>query len=182
MGTYVNVWIILFFGLVALGIYWHRQDKETVRQLNDWLKENNLYLYSTIFKTQDGFGIDYDSGRIGFIFRGNKKIINISDIIAVELVENGGTITKTKRGSQAVGVAVGALAFGPVGALVGGLSGSKKTKETVSKLSINVITKNRGTPLIEIRVFESSLPTEKRLVDYQSMMPWYARLRALIEE
>lgn len=49
------------------------------------------------------------------------------DILASEVIEEGGTVTRTQRSSQIAGTLIGGLALGGVGAIIGGLSGTTKT-------------------------------------------------------
>ncbi len=65
-------------------------------------------------------------------------IFSYDDIISYELIEDGECITKGGLGSAIVG---GAL-FGATGAIVGGITGSKKTKQEITELKIRIITRN----------------------------------------
>ncbi len=48
-----------------------------------------------------------------------------SDLNSVEIEKNGQSVQQTNRGSQVMGAAVGAVLLGPLGLLVGGVTGSK---------------------------------------------------------
>lgn len=54
---------------------------------------------------------------------------NIKDIIKSELSFNNEIVHSTNRGSQVIGAAIGGVAFGGVGAVIGGLTGSKTSKK-----------------------------------------------------
>ena len=75
----------------------------------------------------------------------NPPIFSFSDIVDYELTEDGETITKGGVGSAAVG----GLLFGSTGAVVGGLTGSKKTKTVVKSIRIRVSLQNKYTKKIE---------------------------------
>lgn len=67
-------------------------------------------------------------------FNGKAKIYNYEDILSFELLEDGETIT-----SGGLGRAVaGGLAFGAAGAIVGGITGCKKSKSLCTSLSIKI--------------------------------------------
>lgn len=68
------------------------------------------------------------------------------DIVEYELLENGNSITKGGLGSAIVGGA----AFGGVGAIVGGVTGKKKTKRTIDTFKIKITTKNIDNPIVYI--------------------------------
>lgn len=52
-----------------------------------------------------GVSLDPTSSRFAITISGRPKVYNFSDLIAVEVVRDGQTLTKTNRGSQAVGAA-----------------------------------------------------------------------------
>lgn len=76
-----------------------------------------------------------------------------SDINAVEIEKNGQSIQQTNRGSQVMGAAVGAILLGPLGLLMGGMSGSKRQRERVNELSLKVMIDDRSAPVHRIMLF-----------------------------
>ena len=105
----------------------------------------------------------YDSSIIALLYEksvlvlGHKKECieyNFDQIASVEIIRNGGTLTSTSRGSQLVGAAVGGIAFGGVGALIGGLSGSKSTIEKIQKLEIKLTIEDNENPIYRVLMFE----------------------------
>ena len=91
-------------------------------------------------------------GRIAGIW----KKIPFSDIIKAEILKDGAQIFSTNRRSQALGVAVGAVALGGVGAIIGGLSGSKTAKNTIKRISLKVTVDDTDRPIYEIIFFKAS--------------------------
>ena len=96
-----------------------------------------------------------------------------SAIIEVELQRDGTTVTQTNRGSQAVGAAVGALAFGGLGAIVGGLSASSTTRNRVRTISLIVKVADRSRPLHQITFLnwtadKKGLKTDSSIVKHAS--------------
>lgn len=111
-------------------------------------------------------------------------ITSFSDLIAVEVVRDGGSITRTQRGSQIAGAAIGGALLGPAGLIVGGLSGSTLHQSKISKLSIKLYTNDIISPLQEIFFLDLSGAG----ADAHQIQPilrdldlWYGRLRAVIE-
>ena len=82
-----------------------------------------------------------------------EKAYAFDQIAKVELLKDGTTVTRTNRGSQAVGVAVGALALGGVGAVIGGLSGSSTATERVRRISLAVYVDDPNMPIHKITFF-----------------------------
>jgi hypothetical protein len=76
-----------------------------------------------------------------------------SDISAVEIERNGQSLSQTNRGSQVMGAAVGAVLLGPVGLLMGGLTGSRRQKERVNELSLKILIDDRTAPVHRIVFF-----------------------------
>lgn len=178
VGIIVGVLVIAFFASM-------QEDSNQKKENNKWLFDNGFNKYSNIFLTNDAIGIDYERSKIAVVSKNQKNILDFKYVVSVELVEDGETVSKTNRGSQFLGAAIGAAAFGAVGGIVGGLSGTSRNTNKISKTSINIITKDRDLPFVEIRVFDS-VPTDKSSFTYKQftkgMMPWYARLKAIIEE
>lgn len=77
-----------------------------------------------------------------------------SDLSSVEIQKNGQTLTQTNRGSQTMGAAVGAVLLGPVGLLLGGLSGSKRNSERVEELTLKVVVDDAKSPVHRVVFFK----------------------------
>lgn len=68
----------------------------------------------------------------------NPPIFSYDEIIDYELLENGETITKGGLGQAAVGAAL----FGSVGAIVGGITGGKKSRTIITSFNIRISLNN----------------------------------------
>lgn len=79
-----------------------------------------------------------------------------SDICGVEIERNGEALTITNRGSQIMGGAVGALLLGPMGLLLGGLTGSKRNEQRVNDLSLKVLIDDQHSPVHRVQFFTQS--------------------------
>lgn len=120
---------------------------------------------STIYQSSDGVYVAIDpvnekivvsSPSISTNFRGAfESVYTFGQIVAVEKHVNGGAVSRTNRGSQAVGAAVGALALGGVGAIIGGLSASSNSTNTVNKISVKIFVDDRERPFHEILFFNN---------------------------
>lgn len=85
-----------------------------------------------------------------------------SDIIDFELIEDGGSISKGGLGRAIVG---GAL-YGGVGAIVGGVTGKKKSNPTCTSLMIKITINNSSHPTQYIKFITSS--TKKSSFTYKT--------------
>lgn len=85
-----------------------------------------------------------------------RKTYHFKHIVSVELLCDGTTISSTNRGSQIVGVAVGALALGGAGAILGGMSASKTVREHFNNVALRITVDDSQTPLHVITLLKLS--------------------------
>jgi len=81
--------------------------------------------------------------------------IPFSGVIKVEILKDGTQVASTNRGSQALGAAVGGIAFGGVGAIIGGLSGSSTSTTGTKRLSIQITVDSENKPIHEVTFYET---------------------------
>src|SRR5699024_2115573 len=75
---------------------------------------------------------------------------DFSDIIEAETIINNTTVTKTSRGSQIAGTAIGGALLGGVGVVIGGLSGTKVGDENILEAKIKLTIDNISKPVHNI--------------------------------
>jgi len=90
-------------------------------------------------------------------------VFNYSDIISYELLEDGESITKGGLGRAVAG----GVLFGGVGAVVGGVTGKKKTKKEINEFRIKIITRNETYPEIYIN-FLTAGPVKTGSILYET--------------
>lgn len=142
---------------------------------------------SEIFPDSSALAIDANRKKVAIVDMGlgvrNVGVFEFSDIVAVEVCRDGKSVIKTNRGSQVAGAAVGAILLGPFGLLLGGLTGSKRTEEKISRLSLKIYTNDLGRPVREVAIF-SQIPAMKAEVVNKIYGPkadeWYGRLRVIV--
>lgn len=82
------------------------------------------------------------------------KVVSFSDIISVEIIENG-TTTFSKSTTRTIGGAlVGNVLMGGAGAVVGGLSGDTKKTDKVKSIAVKVLVRNIDEPAIMLTIYE----------------------------
>lgn len=89
------------------------------------------------------------------IFRGNlrsnsidKKYLDYKDIIGVDLIKDGETITSTSRSGQVLGVAVGGLLLGEAGAIIGGLSPKNTSINKIKLIALSIKISDISNPSV----------------------------------
>lgn len=91
------------------------------------------------------------------------KRYSYEDIMAVETIIDGETITKTMRGSQIAGTVIGGAIAGGVGAIIGGLSGKTKEKQKVQKVYLKVHVNQTSPPMFSVWFLDEFTPKEEKL-------------------
>ncbi|WP_461615405.1 SHOCT domain-containing protein [Clostridium sp. Marseille-QA1073] len=121
-------------------------------------KNNKKLLGDFITTKKIGAYIEFDEQKRLWLIpdglRGKKihpRIYTFDNIVEYELLEDGDTITKGGLGSAIVG---GVLAGG-VGAVVGGVTGKKKTKSVINNLRIKITVNDTSNPSIYINLINT---------------------------
>jgi len=79
-------------------------------------------------------------------------------------LQDGRVISSTNRGSQLGGALLGGILAGGVGAAIGGLTGSKTSKDQIEKITLQVIVNDTSDPVHKLVFFESNIPMSKEYV------------------
>lgn len=82
--------------------------------------------------------------------------VSADKLVQAELMIDEATVTKTNRGSQLVGAAVGGVLVGGVGVVVGGLSGSKREIKDPSSIKIKIKIDDSSAPSYSFHTWNKS--------------------------
>lgn len=134
-------------------------------------KESNIEELSLFTVTKKiGTFIEIDDNKMKWLVpdgffggRKNSKIYNYSDIVGFELLEDGESITKGGLGSAVAG----GILFGGVGAVVGGVTGGKKSKSICNSLKIKITVNNINNPTVYIKFLNTA--TKKNSFTYKTL-------------
>lgn len=85
------------------------------------------------------------------------KVYSYSDILGSEIIEDGVSITNTSRSSQIGGALIGGVLAGGVGAIIGGLSGSKQTEGNIKRIDLKLVINDINRPLHMINFLNESV-------------------------
>ena len=105
----------------------------------------------------------------------NSTIYDYSDITSFELIEDGESITKGGLGRALAG----GLVFGGAGAVVGGITGGKKTKSLCSKMQIVISLNNMKNPVTYINLI--SAETKKDGMIYKSACTFAQEILSVLQ-
>ncbi|HWJ80199.1 MAG TPA: hypothetical protein VNR61_19210 [Niallia sp.] len=111
--------------------------------------------------------------------------VKFEDIIEVKINSNSTIITSTSRGSQVGGALVGGALFGGVGAIIGGLSGSTKSTESIKQLALEIIVDSIANPIITIPFYKSEISelkpnTPKYEKITKEINEWYGKFTVIL--
>ena len=134
-----------------------------------------------------GFSIDEKSMKICLLklcSTGLKyKVIGFKDLIACEIVEDGVSVTKNSRSSQAGGALIGGMLLGGTGAIIGGLSGKKKTVQELQSISLRLTINDLDDPvfdcLLNVVPLKDNQTYKKRIEELA--LHWHAIMEVLIK-
>ena len=88
--------------------------------------------------------------------RGNAKVYNYEDIMTFELLEDGSSVTKGGLGRAVAG----GLLFGGVGAIVGGITGGKKSKGICNSLKLKITVNDISNPAVYVNLINTATKTK----------------------
>lgn len=103
------------------------------------------------------------------------RIHSFDDIVDYELIEDGNSITKGGLGRAAVG----GVLLGGVGAVVGGVTGGKKSKSTCTTLKIKITLKDMSNPTEYINLITTE--TKKDGFMYKTIAPQAQECLSLLQ-
>lgn len=177
-----TVWAIIFFVFLALFIFQIifsiRQAKIDEKQWKVlWadLATSHGFSFTQKIISDDGntaLAIDDKEGRLCLIAKKKTGIemlftlphvakvllIYSGDLVSAELFEDGSTIQKTSRMSQAGGGLVGGLILGPAGVLIGGLTGKTVTSAgKVKRIDLRLVINDTNRPIYDINFLNSEV-------------------------
>lgn len=110
--------------------------------------------------TNKGGRLFIDEENNKFFFNGlddniTNPIHNFDDLLGYEIIQNEKSISKGGLGTALIG----GLLFGGVGAIVGGVTGDRKTEEVVQKIQIKLELDDMSNPIENVLYWDASLPS-----------------------
>ncbi|QTB24557.1 SHOCT domain-containing protein [Lysinibacillus sphaericus] len=112
-------------------------------------------------------------------------LMPFKDILSIEIMVDGVSVTKTSRGSQVGGALVGGLLAGGVGAIIGGTSGSKTTTEDIKQINLLITVNDIQNPIYIINFFSTDVDTVVNNINHKDAMmvckEWYGILTHIIK-
>lgn len=179
------MWWIIILGLVAAIIGGILQVNSNAKKKNERYEAMKQVLSEienfTVSRKIDGFGsyyifaIDENNEKIALVTQTSKQVVNFSDIIGVELIEDGSTISQKSTTRTIGGAIVGGVLAGGAGTIVGGLSGSSAQKNKVSLVLVKILLRSLDNTSLTVNCFDSrTMTTEgKASIETEGKMESY---------
>ncbi len=182
------MWFILF--LIVIGITFMvvdalNKNKSNQSSLNNLLQGERVTKIHRNNVTNTSLFYNEDNNEIGVITDNRKNKIKHKDILQVELTEDESSLTRTKRGSQAAGVAIGSL-LGVAGAVIGGLSAKQEHISKVRKIGLRLVVNDTSNPVREVTLHNFGVLRDKDSEEYQTAYKesyeWFKLIEVLIHQ
>lgn len=122
-------------------------------------KNKKSSLIRNFHPTKQFGNVAFDDNSKYFTIKHSKNNIDLfkyDQIVSFELLEDGDSITKGGLGRAVAG----GVLFGGVGAVVGGITGTKKTKKVCESLKIKITLRNSLVPVVYINYILLSTKTD----------------------
>ena len=119
------------------------------------------------------FIIDNEHRNVCYVDERESRVIPFEDIINVELIENGTTLSTKSTMRTIGGSLVGGAVAGGAGAIVGGLSGNSKQIQKFTDVQIRMRIRDLNNPVLLIKCFDAKTMTvEGKPVKPDSLAGW----------
>lgn len=134
---------------------------------------------------QDKTGLALDPVRRKVLTFPYGSILEGVNITAVEVIKDGFSLQKSNRGSQLAGAAIGGVILGPVGLILGGITGSKRTEEKTKDVVLRIYTNDLMNPIQDVTFYRNSngatsddsyLGSQVKEMEY-----WHGVIKALMQ-
>ena len=135
----------LLVAWIALRIFLVRKAgsiKRRIKELDDF-EADDVYVSD---QNLGGVAIDLKRREILLTDAEEFRRFTVPSIVSCEILEDDVQLAYANRGSQLAGVAVGGILLGGVGAVIGGLSGSKRSVSKVRKMILRLVTDDFQNP------------------------------------
>ena len=154
------VGLIVFLGaLVAIGLIQAQRNDRTAANIGKRIRSLDDFEPTDIYvSTQNFAGVAIDANRRELLLADEATLrrFPISSIVSCEILEDGVSLAYINRGSQLARVAVGGVLLGGVGAIIGGLSASKRKINNVRKVILRFMTDDFDRPKHDVVLLDWS--------------------------
>lgn len=155
--------VVLIITVAILRVWMKEKEKkmkgkeieEKIASLKDFVQSSTVKGINNTY----AFLVDNVHKNIAYISPLYKRIIPYEQIISVEMLEEGKTISKKSTVRTIGGTMIGGAIGGGVGAIVGGLSGARSQSQKVSLVQVKIKLRDVNSPSFTITTFNARTMT-----------------------
>lgn len=151
--------IALLGALVAVGLVQAQRNDRTAANIGKLIRSLDDFEPTDVYvSTQNFAGVAIDANRreLLLVDEATLRRFPISSIVSCEILEDDVSLAYVNRGSQLARVAVGGVLLGGVGAIIGGLSASKRKINNVRKVILRFMTDDFDRPKHDVVLLDWS--------------------------
>lgn len=186
-----------FFSCIVISVFAGQAEvaefRENMNKISDQIIFDNGLTATQKFLSlnrENGIAIDEHKNKIAFLYKTSEKSYQInsydfSQVIEVEIIKDGETVTRTSKAGLLGGAAVGNLLAGGFGLIAGAMGSNKTSSEKVKQLSIRIILEDLSNPAHKIyfvntpEAFDQS--SEEVVEALQDIDRWYGILTIIMK-
>jgi len=188
-------WMIIASGMTGLACYYifmallRAADQRKLKRLETTLAAAGFAWTQRVVGTDGstGIGVNDANNTICLASMGRDGdtavAFPVKSVLAAEVFEDGESIIRSSRVSQAAGAAIGGLVFGGAGAVVGALSGSKTSSTHARQLDLRLLVDDVSNPNFDVRFL--AFPMSKKRREYadasKSVRHWQGVIKVMME-
>jgi len=183
--------VIVLGVLVAIGFMKGQRDHRTATNVEKRIRHLDNFEPTDVYVSTINFaGVAIDANRREILLADEATLrrFTMSSIISCEILEDDVRLAYVNRGSQLAGIAVGGILLGGVGAVIGGLSASKRSTNNVSKVILRFMTDDFDRPKHDIVLLDWSFSKKGLKRDgmlYRAALEtaelWHGRVTAMMK-
>lgn len=178
--------VVIFFALAIIGA-WHAKDQAAKhsRALTAATRQAAGIKYvGADLSSSIALSGDLQSVHLVTLDGGStrRRSIRPSDLISVEVFEDGDAVTTTSKSRTIGGALVGGALLGGAGLILGGLSGKKRTTSTVRTIELRLTIADVQAPLFSVRFLPQEVERSSTAYESASKLAreWQGRLLAIM--
>ncbi|WP_152906916.1 MULTISPECIES: hypothetical protein [Stenotrophomonas] len=176
--------VVMLVATALVSAYVWKSGSNQVQSLQSRFSKVPGFTASHLHVSADGkSAVGVDEARKIFCFlkcnagRTVHRLVPYASVISADIYEDGSVISSASRSSQALGAAVGGLAFGVVGAIAGAVTGKRRETPTVNRIDLRVVVDDMATPTHDVSFLCLDVPRSGALYSAvsENARLWQAR-------
>ena len=190
MGAVLAFLALLFAGALVVGLVRSVVGAMTAKSIEARIMREREFAARDLLvspTSRTGVAIDLHRKEILLADAQTNRRYRAHDIVGCEILLDGAEVSYANRASQVAGMAVGGLLLGGAGAVIGGLSGSRRSSNNVRKIVLRIAVEDFDRPyhnivLLDYSFSKKGLSRDSRVVQkaLANAETWHGRTVSLM--